>query len=273
MANVTFDRITLGEQYDRPELAALWGYQDWHAIGRGVITPAGQNVVLLFVTKEKQEALTQYQDHFEGDHLHWEGETNHGNDSRIVGAESAGDEIHLFYRDRHHSPFTYYGQIHLLSHDQQSPEPSLFVFITGKAEATAASAIAAEERAHGIADEEFVPDAEGRRIIRQHVTYERSPRNRARALEIHGTKCVVCGFDFNEFYGAELAREYIEVHHTRSITEMRGDVVNPETDLAPICSNCHSMAHRERGRIVSVAELKAAVERRPGAARASRPSA
>jgi hypothetical protein len=182
MANVTFDRIALGEQYDRPELATLWGYQDWHAIGRGVITPADQNVVMLFVTEEKQEALTQYRDHFEGDHLHWEGETNHGNDSRIVDAKSAGDEIHLFYRDRHHSPFTYYGPILLLSHNPKSSEPSLFVFTTGKGEATASSAIATEERAHGIADEGFVPDAEGRRIINQHVTYERSARNRARAL-------------------------------------------------------------------------------------------
>lgn len=258
MANVTFDRLALGEQYDRPELAAMWGYRDWHALGRGVITPANQDIVMLFVTKEKQEALTQYQDHFEGDHLHWEGETNHGNDTRIVDAEAAGKEVHLFYRDRHHSPFTYYGQVHLLSYELKTAEPSRFVFTTAKAEATAASAIATEARTHGTADGMFVPDTEGRQIISRHVRYERSPRNRARALAIHGTKCVVCGFDFNEFYGPDLARDYIEVHHTRSIAEVDGDVVSPETDLVPLCSNCHSMAHRVRGRILSVSELKAA---------------
>jgi predicted HNH restriction endonuclease len=31
-------------------------------------------------------------------------------------------------------------------------------------------------------------------------------------------------------------------------------------DLAPLCSNCHSMAHRETGRILSVAELKGLIE-------------
>src|SRR5450432_248370 len=81
-----------------PELASLWGHQSWNAISRGVVTPAGQNVVMFFVTKEKQQTLTQYQDHFDGDQLHWEGETNHGNDTRIVHAESVGDETQLFYR-------------------------------------------------------------------------------------------------------------------------------------------------------------------------------
>jgi hypothetical protein len=104
--SVTFDGLVVGGTYERPELAAMWGYKDWHAIGRGIVTPAKHNVVILFVTREKQAALTQYQDHFEGDELHMDGETNHAADQRIVTASSAGDQIHLFYRDRHHSPFT-----------------------------------------------------------------------------------------------------------------------------------------------------------------------
>jgi predicted HNH restriction endonuclease len=76
----------------------------------------------------------------------------------------------------------------------------------------------------------------------------------------------VCGFDFNQFYGADLARAYIEVHHTKSITEVDGGVVNPETDLVPLCSNCHSMAHREHGRIIPLEESRNLVAR-SGAAR------
>jgi 5-methylcytosine-specific restriction enzyme A len=57
-------------------------------------------------------------------------------------------------------------------------------------------------------------------------------------------------------YGADLARDYIEVHHTRSIAEIDGGVVSPETDLAPLCSNCHSMVHRERGRVIALEELR-----------------
>lgn len=84
---VLFDRLIFGEAYDRPELAELWGYEDWHAIGRGIVTPKGDNKVVLFVTKEKQDTLAQYQDHFDGDQLFMDGETNHANDNRLVAAD------------------------------------------------------------------------------------------------------------------------------------------------------------------------------------------
>ena len=115
--------------------------------------------------------------------------------------------------------------------------------------------------AHGDADERFIPDPEGRQIIRQHVTYERSAKNRARSIEIHGTVCKACGFDFNAVYGEDLARDYIEIHHVRSITEAAGLPVDPATDLIPLCSNCHSMVHRDPNRIMSVEELRERIRR------------
>lgn len=42
--------------------------------------------------------------------------------------------------------------------------------------------------------------------------YERKATNRLRAIEIHGTTCVVCGFNFEEVYG-EHRKDFIEVHH------------------------------------------------------------
>jgi predicted HNH restriction endonuclease len=71
----------------------------------------------------------------------------------------------------------------------------------------------------------------------------------------------VCGFDFDDFYGSELAREYIEIHHTQSITA-GARVPDPATDLIPLCSNCHSMVHRERGKILPVAALRARIMKR-----------
>nr|WP_283103201.1 HNH endonuclease [Shewanella chilikensis] len=82
----------------------------------------------MFVTKQKQEALTQYNDYLDGDLLHWEGEKKHSSDTRVINARSANDEIHLFYRDIHHTPFVYYGQIHLKEHRLLSSSPSQFVF-------------------------------------------------------------------------------------------------------------------------------------------------
>ena len=122
---IGFHDIEVGRKYDRPTLAKMWGYESFHAISRGVITPKDQNVIVLFVTKDKQESQTQYQDHVAHDILFWEGETGHGSDERISHPR---DEIHVFYRDRHHSDFTYKGRVILESFKRYSGRPSKFVF-------------------------------------------------------------------------------------------------------------------------------------------------
>src|SRR5437773_790470 len=99
---VKFEQLEIGQSYSRPELAKLWGYQSYNALARGVITPTSSNKIVLFITKEKQSHLTQYQDSLDGTNLSIEGEKNHAADSRIINAATAGDEIHLFYRNRHH---------------------------------------------------------------------------------------------------------------------------------------------------------------------------
>jgi 5-methylcytosine-specific restriction protein A len=85
---------------------------------------------------------------------------------------------------------------------------------------------------------------------------------RAGAIVSEGfpTKCRCCGFDFNLVYGPELARDYIEIHHIKSITQTDG-VLNPATDLVPLCSNCHSMVHRKRGKIMPVEKIQAIMTR------------
>jgi putative restriction endonuclease len=128
---VSFEKLNIGQEYERPYLADIWGYKGFQAISRGVVTPSGTKFIILFVTKQKQEALTQYNDYLDGDLLHWEGEEKHSSDTRVLNARSANDEIHLFYRDIHHTPFVYYGQIHLKEHRLLSSSPSQFVFSIG----------------------------------------------------------------------------------------------------------------------------------------------
>ena len=75
--------------------------------------------------------------------------------------------------------------------------------------------------------------------------YERDRRNRLAAIAIHGVRCLACGLDFGKHYG-EIAAGFIEIHHTTPVSQMGdGYVVNPETDLVPLCPNCHSVAHRQ----------------------------
>lgn len=123
MTNMT--SLIVGEKYDRPYLARLWSYKTFNAISRGVVTPRGENLIILFITKEKQESLTQYKDHIANDLLFWEGEMGHGTDKRIIAQK---DEIHIFYRDRHHQNFIYEGRGILGSFRLYSDQPSKFNF-------------------------------------------------------------------------------------------------------------------------------------------------
>ena len=125
---VTFKSLKFGETYERPFLAKLWGYQSFHPLSKGVVTPAGTNIIIFFVTKEKQAVLTQYNDYIDGDMLFWEGEKKHSTDKRVVDARNNNDEIHLFYREVHHTPFVYFGKITLMDFQLNIDKPSEFVF-------------------------------------------------------------------------------------------------------------------------------------------------
>ena len=125
---VSFDRLKIGNPYDRPELARLWGYASFHAIAKGIVTPRSTPYIILFITREKQEFQTQYENHLENGILEIEGKTNHSADARLIKAAAAGDQIILLYRDRHHMPFTYYGQVHLMRYEVHTDSPSRFSF-------------------------------------------------------------------------------------------------------------------------------------------------
>lgn len=85
--------------------------------------------------------------------------------------------------------------------------------------------------------------------------YERDRRNRAAALAIHGHRCAACGTDMAERYGP-VAEGLIEVHHIVPVSEVGpGYIVNPKSDLVPLCPDCHSVAHR-RSPPYSVQELQ-----------------
>jgi len=125
---ISFKALEFGQAYDRPYLAKLWGYEKFNALSKGVVTPARMKYIILFVTKEKQKTLTQYNDYIDGNMLFWEGEEKHISDKRVVEANKNQDEIHLFYRDIHHSPFVYFGRISLTDFQLRENAPSEFVF-------------------------------------------------------------------------------------------------------------------------------------------------
>lgn len=87
-------------------------------------------------------------------------------------------------------------------------------------------------------------EEEGAMIRVEVDRYERSALNRAACIEIHGAVCKACGFDFGIRYGLT-GVGYIEVHHIEPVSGIvPGTIVDPATDLVPLCANCHSMVHR-----------------------------
>ena len=120
--------VKVGDEYSRQDLARLWGYKSFHALARGVVTPAGDDKIVLFVTRDKQESAEQYSDSLIGSTLYWEGPTDHFAEQRMVGATHSGDQIHVFYRDRHHANFTYLGQASVQTSTLRVNVPSSFTF-------------------------------------------------------------------------------------------------------------------------------------------------
>ena len=126
--SISFSNIPVGSQWSRPALAALWGYRAYQALARGVVTPAKDNKIILFVTEEKQASATNYKDILKEDVLQWEGPNDHFAEARMLAAKKSGDEIHLFHRPRHHMDFEYRGEIKAISCELKTTTPSRFIF-------------------------------------------------------------------------------------------------------------------------------------------------
>lgn len=97
---------------------------------------------------------------------------------------------------------------------------------------------------------------EGKIQVRYGAEFERNPKLRQKAVEIHGTICNVCGFNFEQVYG-DIGKNFIEIHHIKPMYSIRKESsVNPKTDLVPLCSNCHKMIHRNKDKPLTIEELK-----------------
>lgn len=98
---------------------------------------------------------------------------------------------------------------------------------------------------------------EGGKVEIYTTRYERDPKLRKQAIAIHGTECFACGFSFEKKYG-QIGEGFIEVHHIKPISQGM-QKPDPDKDLVCLCSNCHSMVHRKRDRVIPIEELKALI--------------
>lgn len=113
-----------------------------------------------------------------------------------------------------------------------------------------------QDEAVVLSDDLIKPSIEGSRKTVLVNRYERDPKLRAAAILFHGVRCAVCDFDFEENYGP-VGRGFCHVHHLIPLGETEApQLVDPKTDLVPLCANCHSMVHRQSP-AMTISELKA----------------
>lgn len=109
---------------------------------------------------------------------------------------------------------------------------------------------------------------EGKVSTKTAIVKERSQKLRRAAIEHYTVDgkivCSVCGFDFKKIYG-ELGEGYIQMHHENPIYQYSDDgfetyISEAVKNMKPLCANCHCMVHRNKGRLISITELKAIMD-------------
>lgn len=93
---------------------------------------------------------------------------------------------------------------------------------------------------------DFNGEFEGTVGISTVLRRERNPRNRLLCIHIHGHQCAVCGIDPRATYGMAHGA-VLEVHHLQPLSSLNEPrIYDPQTDLVPLCPNCHRVVHTKR---------------------------
>jgi 5-methylcytosine-specific restriction enzyme A len=99
----------------------------------------------------------------------------------------------------------------------------------------------------GEGDRDDASGYEDGRTMRLHKRIDRNQGLARRAKRIHGFVCQVCGFDFEQRYKT-IGKGFIEAHHLTPLAELAREThpirLDPSTDFAVLCANCHRMIHR-----------------------------
>jgi 5-methylcytosine-specific restriction endonuclease McrA len=91
------------------------------------------------------------------------------------------------------------------------------------------------------------PKKENRRVVRQHLSRERSRTLAEFCKERDKYRCQVCKIRFEEVYG-KIGRGFAEAHHLVPLNHIRKQTITLPDDLITVCSNCHRMLHLLEGK-------------------------
>lgn len=218
---ISFNSLKVGNFYDRNFLAELWGYKGRQAFSRGVFTPTSSNAIILFVTKEKQNSATQYNDYISDDFLYWEGEAKGANDNRIINAKSNYEPIYLFYRHRHHSDFKYMGLIELVHYYIKENRPLQCIFQVNPQEHVADLKLLNEP--------DFIYN--GKETVRRSLSLSRVGQGEFRANLLNlWDACAITSVDVPEILKASHIKPWKESTNQERLDPYNGLILTPTLD-------------------------------------------
>ncbi|HWX49175.1 MAG TPA: DUF3427 domain-containing protein [Roseomonas sp.] len=189
-------QLTPDEVYTRADLADRLGISPG-AMGAGVFRRKGSSSVLLFVTEHKSADRTPYEDHLEGDVLHWQGQEKRGTDAWIIEHAERGLELLVFYRlQKGEFPgygFRYLGPFTYVSHQTPGgPGASSFVLQREGTLAQPDLSIGAQEADEQPFDPQNLEDA--RTTVLRAIKARRGQAEFRRSLmAAYGERCAVTG--------------------------------------------------------------------------------
>ncbi|MHA6288668.1 HNH endonuclease [Maricaulis sp. CAU 1757] len=128
--------------------------------------------------------------------------------------------------------------------------PARLQKVAGAIRAIFASGELTLEDSYVAVGDDFQEAVEGRVLTAVHRKRERNRKliQRAKEKRLGSTgalACDACGFDFLDSYG-ERGRGFIEVHHTKPVSELRPGETTRLADLALLRANCHRIIHLAR---------------------------
>lgn len=257
MGNIDINLLKMNQTYTAKQLAGLWGYKSHHALVKGVFHPKNSNIIILFVTKQRQPGTTQFKNELRGNIIKIEGADKHGTDQLLQSnLENPKDQIYLFYREKHTLPFTFLGKVHLIQSWIHSSKSSEFEFFIENFESIEDDMALLDYIIHYDENLSISLDVmcQAAKDLTYHLKCERDINTREKVIQIQGTNCAICGFNYARAYGKDIAKDFIDIHYIGNPEEKKApDVIR---DFIPVCANCHRMLHHKRSHNIDIQDLK-----------------
>ena len=193
--------------------------------------------------------------YWQNDDLVWFGKsTSHIQQNLIKMMISNEVNVHIFFRNDSTKGFIYKGLGRAISFEGSRPIKIVWSFINpGNEPSQQIQPIEGIDEIH-----KYFKEGASKKV--EVSIYKRSIEARQKCIELKGYICCICGFDFEKTYGF-VGRGFIHIHHLKQLSKMNNEyIVNPETDLVPVCPNCHSMLHTKKPAI-TIEELKSYLNR------------